>query len=134
VGAIDSVGTQAPADNPRGKLEIFHSQPIDWRTTFQSLMRHTVSPIKRPCIHIRKGYKTLRRSLRVRQNPPACAPYPCAISFSFHCPSVVGFSSSVGISKVHEQPSSQVVLLLHLMVVVRRAHSCAPALLIPPVY
>jgi len=46
-----------------------------------------------------KGYNALRRYLRIRQNPPACALRPRTLSFTCHCPSVVGFSSPYGLSK-----------------------------------
>jgi len=39
------------------------------------------------------AYNTLRRYLRVRQNPPAYAAMGRDISFACHCKSVIGFGS-----------------------------------------
>ncbi|CAI8878298.1 hypothetical protein EMIT0P228_20089 [Pseudomonas brassicacearum] len=47
----------------------------------------------------------MRPYLRMRQNPLACALCPWPLSFTCHCPSVVGFSSPEGVSKVHKYHS-----------------------------
>ncbi len=54
---------------------------------------HAVSAFKlhEPLRHT--AYNTLRRYLRVRQNPPAYAAMGRDISFACHCKSVIGFGS-----------------------------------------
>jgi hypothetical protein len=50
-----------------------------------------------------KGYNTLRRCLRVRQNPPAYTAMGWAISFPCHCKTVMGFGSPSRILLRHLQ-------------------------------
>lgn len=47
-----------------------------------------------PC-YAATGYKSLRRCLRLRQNPPACALWASCVTWFRHCSSVIGFSSSM---------------------------------------
>lgn len=70
-----------------------------------------------------KGYSTLRRCLRVLQNPPACAALRRAISFPCHCKTVVGFGSPY--SKLQPHPVALIAasFRLYIMVSMRGAHS-----------
>lgn len=60
----------------------------------QSFMRLTYA-FKDTMCYVISGYNTLRRYLRVRQNPPACAAWYRAISFAGHCKTVIGFGRPV---------------------------------------
>ena len=63
------------------------------QTHLAPIFRPNPSPVYPPAANRPPSYPTLRHCLQLRQNPPACAPCPWALSFSCHCPSVVGFSS-----------------------------------------
>ncbi len=63
------------------------------QTHLVPIFRPNPSPVYPPAANRPPGYPTLRHCLQLRQNPPACAPCLWALSFSCHCPSVVGFSS-----------------------------------------
>ncbi|MCP1453376.1 hypothetical protein J3D49_000930 [Pseudomonas kilonensis] len=65
-------------------------------------LRAKISPVYSAGVILPSSYTSLRHCLQLRQNPPACAPCPWALLSSCHCPSVVGFSSSVSHLRLHE--------------------------------
>ena len=91
----------SPRKTPTNKNRITHFKPQP-QTRLAPICGSRPSPVYSVGVILPSSYTSLRHYLQLRQNPPACAPCPWVLSFSCHCPSVVGFSSSVSHLRLHE--------------------------------
>jgi hypothetical protein len=85
--------------------------------------RHPVTAFKthKPLRH--PPYNTLRRYLRVRQNPPAYTAMGRAISLACHCKTVIGFGSPRRYRRMAPPYSVSLFAAVFYMVDMRGAHS-----------
>ena len=122
-GSLLPLGCKAAPPTPKNayrqnRTTHFRSQP---KTRLAPIYGSKPSPVYSAGAILPSSYTSLRHYLQLRQNPPACAPCPWALSFSCHCPSVVGFSSPRFSARCMSSPLRQVFQFLSLMVAVRRA-------------